>query len=220
MTIPQQNQLKTGKRPIQQQIRSYKAGEILFEEGSLGNELFIIQEGKLGIYKNTPDGQIELALVDKGGIIGEMSLLDNLPRSATVKAADNAKVLIVNQMAFQGIIDAIPVWLQSIIKIVVSRLRDTNKRVDQSILRDKKRGLVSLLLLLFPVHKRSIDGFNGLDYELILIEGFFISRLRKKEIQNILEQIERTRIIEIQEIKENNTRIVVIKEFEVLRLYE
>ncbi|MDD5675368.1 MAG: cyclic nucleotide-binding domain-containing protein, partial [Chitinivibrionales bacterium] len=87
----QRSELKTGQRPVQLDIRAYKPGDVLFEEGSKGRELFSIQEGKVGVYKESPDGPIELAKIEKGGIIGEMSLLDNMPRSATVKALEPTK---------------------------------------------------------------------------------------------------------------------------------
>ncbi len=213
------NQLKTGKRPIQQQIRVFKAGEVLFEEGSTGRELFIIQQGRVGVYKDTADGKIELAIIENGGLIGEMALLDELPRSATVKALDDVRVLVINQLVFQSVFKSTPAWLQSIIKIVVSRLRDANKRVDQSALRDKVRGLISLILLLLPAHKKEPENHTAIDYNLVISEGFFVSRLRKKEIEKILEQLSRKEILQIDSENQRNSRSILIKDLEVLHLY-
>lgn len=215
-----QNQLKTGNRPIQQQIRAYKAGEILFEEGSTGRELFILQEGRVGVYKDTPDGKVELAVIEKGGIIGEMALLDNLPRSATVKCLENVKTMVVNHSVFQSVFQTTPVWLQSIIKIVVSRLRDANKRVDQSALRDKVRGLVSLILLLLPSSKIEIKNQLAIDYNQVLVEGFYISRLRKKEINKILEQLSKRGILQIDLQNQKECGLIKIIDIEVLRLFD
>ncbi|HEX3019956.1 MAG TPA: cyclic nucleotide-binding domain-containing protein [Chitinispirillaceae bacterium] len=214
-----QNQLKTGKRPIQQQIRVYKAGEVLFEEGSTGRELFIVQEGRVGVYKDTADGKVELAVIEKGGIIGEMALLDDLPRSATVKALSDAKALVINQSFFQSVFKATPVWLQSIVKIVVSRLRDANKRVDQSALRDKVRGIVSLILLLLPANKKEIRTQVAIDYNLVVTEGFFVTRLRKKEIQKILESLSKRGILRIDPEKKEEPGVILITDLEVLQLY-
>lgn len=215
-----QDQLKTGKRPTPQQIRLFKAGEILFEEGSVGKELYILQDGKVGVYKDTAEGRIELAVIEKGSMIGEMSLLDDLPRSATVKAIEDTRVLVINQAVFQTVFQTIPVWLQSIIKIVVSRLRDANKRVDQSALRDKLRGIVSLILLLLPSNKSEINNHLALDYNLVLVEGFYVSRLRKKEIQKILEELVKRKIIQIDPQGNGGSGLIIIKDLEVLRLYD
>jgi CRP-like cAMP-binding protein len=219
MTLPERSELKTGKRPVLQQTRSLKPGEILFEEGTQGRELFIIQEGKVGIYKDTPDGRIELAVVEKGGIIGEMSLLDNLPRSATVQAVEPCKVLIVNQASFDKIMQEIPVWLQSIIKIVVSRLRDANKRVDQSVLRDKERGLANLLLLLLPTMTIKKESCAAIEFEQLITEAFFVCRLRKKEIKKTVETLAKRNLLKIL-VEKDGIQWVLVREPEILKLFD
>ena len=220
MTNPPSRNLKTGMRPVQQQVRTFKAGEVLFEEGTTGQELFIIQEGRLGVYKDTADGKVELAVIEKGGIIGEMSLLDNLPRSATVRAVETSKVLIINQAHFQTVMQSVPMWLQSIIQIVVSRLRDANKRVDQAVLRDKERGFTVLLLLLLPGYKKEIDSKLTLDFDLVVSEAFFVCRLRKKEIKRIIAHFEKRGILQVSECGEPSVKHVIIKDLEILRLYD
>jgi CRP-like cAMP-binding protein len=219
MTLPERSELKTGKRPVQQQMRSLKPGEVLFEEGTQGRELFIIQDGKVGIYKDTPDGRVELAIVEQGGIIGEMSLLDNLPRSATVQAIGPCKVLVINQASFEKIMQDIPVWLQSIIKIVVSRLRDANKRVDQSVLRDKERGLAHLLLLLLPTMKTRKESCAAIEYDQLIVEAFFVCRLRKKEIKKTIDVLAKRNLLHIVSEKDG-LQWVLVKEPDALKLFD
>jgi CRP-like cAMP-binding protein len=218
--VQNQTESKIGKRPVQQQARTLKTGEILFEEGSTGRELYIIQEGRVKVYKDTPEGKIELAVIEKGGTIGELSLLDNLPRSATVEAIEPTNVIIINQALFQSVMQAVPMWLQSIVKIVVSRLRDTNKRVDQAVLRNKERGMTSLLLLLFPIYKVEKESMPVLDYQLVLTDAYYVCRLKKKEIKSLIDGLEKRGIVQIREVKENGSRDVVIKDIEVLRLFD
>jgi CRP/FNR family cyclic AMP-dependent transcriptional regulator len=219
MPLPEQSsQLKTGQRPIQIIVKSYKPGEVVFEEGSKGRELFIVQDGKVGVYKVTPDGDVELARVDKGAVIGEMSLLDNMPRSATVKAIDPTKLMVVNELTFQTALKAVPVWLTSIIKIVVSRLRDANRRVDQAVLRDKDRGLMSLMLLMLPSMKHEFSSTIALDYDLILVEGYYVCRLKKKEITHILDNLASRKIVTISE-DTGHKKHVCIPDLEVLGLF-
>ncbi len=210
--------LKTGKRPVALDVRTYKSGDVLFAEGSTGRELFIIKEGKVGVFKESPDGQVHLANVEKDGMVGEMSLLDALPRSATVKAIDPSSAMVVNTATFAAALATVPPWLQSIIKIVVSRLRDANKRVDQAILRDKDRGLVSLIILLLVRYKHDFSSMLALDFDLVVVEGYFVCRLRKKEILAILDNLVKRRIVAIEEDTEKK-RHVCIKDLEILKLY-
>jgi CRP/FNR family transcriptional regulator, cyclic AMP receptor protein len=218
MTQPQRTDLKTGKRPVQQQIRHFKPGDTLFTEGSAGRELFIIHEGNVGIYKDGSDGRVELARVGQGNIIGEMSLLDTLPRSATVVAIDPVKALVIGYAQFQSVMQSIPVWLQSIIKIVVSRLRDANRRVDQPILRNRERGLVALLQLLLPVHRQEVDGMQVLSSDAIQLEAYYICRLRKKETVKLLDDFKKRGVLT--DKKRGEVPCVGIPDIEVLGLYE
>ena len=218
MNQTSRSELKTGKRPVQQQIRSFKAGETIFAEGSTGRELFIIHEGVVGIYKDTPDGRVELARVERGSLIGEMSLLDTLPRSATVVAIEEVKALVIGYAQFQSVMKTIPVWLQSIIRIVVSRLRDANKRVDQTVLRNKERGIIALMKMLFPVSSREAGGKKLLPYDVLLVEAFYVCRLRKKEIVQLIGILEKRSVISISEM--DTKRFISIDDAEVLDLYE
>lgn len=199
-------------------VKTYKPGEVVFEEGSRGRELFIVQDGKVGVYKVTPDGEVELARIDKGAVIGEMSLLDNMPRSATVKAIDTTKLMVVNELTFQTALKTVPVWLTSIIKIVVSRLRDVNKRVDQAVLRDKDRGLVSLMLLMLPSMKHEYSSTVALDYDTVLVEGYYVCRLKKKEIVHVLEGLAKRKIVSMAE-DTGHKKHIMVPDLEVMSLF-
>jgi cAMP-binding proteins - catabolite gene activator and regulatory subunit of cAMP-dependent protein kinases len=220
MLLPERSaELKTGQRPAQLNIKTYKPGEVVFQEDTRGRELFIIQEGKIGVYKNTPDGEIELAHIEKGGIIGEMSLLDNMPRSATVKCLETAKLLIINETTFQTALKSVPIWLTSIVRIVVSRLRDANKRVDQATLRDKDRGIAALILLLLPGNKYEFSSQLALDHDLVIVEAHYVCRLKKKETTAILSRMEKRKIISIVEDQAHKKHLC-ISDLEILQLWE
>lgn len=218
MPVSERSQLKTGKRPQQLKTRTLKEGDVLFEEGSHGREVFIVQEGKVGVYKDTPERSIELAVIDKNGIIGEMSLLDNQPRSATIRAIEKSTVIVIDEKIFQAALKKSPVWLTSIIKIVVSRLRDANRRVDQTILRDHERGLISLMLVLLPENKYEFSSQIALNYDMAIVEAYYVCRLKKKEIERLLRGIEKREIIEIAEDIDNKKHIC-FKDLEVVKLF-
>src|SRR5438046_3212178 len=74
-------------------IRSYAPGEILFHEGDIGRALFILESGRVEISRATAErGSSQLAILNPGDYFGEMSLLDERPRSATAAAMDAVKV--------------------------------------------------------------------------------------------------------------------------------
>jgi len=74
--------------------RYFKKGEIIFYEGEPGVGMYVIENGKIGIYKNfDDDSREELALLHSGEFFGEMALLDESPRSAAAVALENTSVL-------------------------------------------------------------------------------------------------------------------------------
>lgn len=218
MPVSDRSQLKTGKRPQQLNTRVLKEGDILVEEGSHGREMFIIKLGKVGVYKDTPEGSVELAVIDRNGIIGEMSLLDNQPRSATIRAVEKTTVIIIDEKVFNATLQKSPVWLNSIIKIVVSRLRDANRRVDQTVLRDHERGLISLMLVLLPENKYEFSSQIALNYDMVIVETYYVCRLKKKEIEKLFVGIEKREILEIAEDTEQKKHIC-FKDLEVIKLF-
>lgn len=86
------NELREFRRIIHQ--RYYKKNEIIFYEGEPGVGMYVIEQGKIGIYKNFDEqSKEELASLQPGEFFGEMALLDESPRSATAVALENSMIL-------------------------------------------------------------------------------------------------------------------------------
>ena len=112
-------QLKTGQRKVQPNIRVFKENDILFKEGDRGREMFILREGEIKITHKDKDGEVELARLGAGSVIGEMSLLDNMPRSASGIATKPTKATVINELVFNTVLQKVPAWLTSIVKIIL-----------------------------------------------------------------------------------------------------
>ena len=110
------NQLKSGKRPVQQQIRVFKAGEVLSEQGTSGKELYILQKGRAGVYNDTAGGEIELAVIKKGDLIGEMSVLDGFLQTEKIKALDEIRVKVITQQDFHSVYKSAPYGFKALLK--------------------------------------------------------------------------------------------------------
>ena len=73
-------------------MRNFKKGSMIIEEGSKTNELFILAEGRLGVYKN----KTKIAeLNEKGIVFGEISLILKKPRTVSIKALEDSKIIII-----------------------------------------------------------------------------------------------------------------------------
>lgn len=78
-----------------QDERTFKDGEIVVAEGDTGTEMFVIQQGRVAVTKAMEGGELHLATLERGDFFGEMSLLESLPRSATVRAVGETRVLAI-----------------------------------------------------------------------------------------------------------------------------
>jgi HD-GYP domain-containing protein (c-di-GMP phosphodiesterase class II) len=106
--------------------KHYAAGEAIVEENEAAERFFIIEKGKIQIVKRFEDGtQLVLGVHSDGEFFGEMALLDEGPRSATVQALDATVVLEIARQDFETLIYKSPVLAYSIMRELSSRLRET-----------------------------------------------------------------------------------------------
>src|SRR3954465_16057228 len=77
-----------------------KEGEYVFREGDLGTEMYIINEGKVEILNEVGGEEQLLAVLEKGDFFGEMSVLEDLPRAATARAAPDVRLLQLTVSTF------------------------------------------------------------------------------------------------------------------------
>jgi len=106
-------------------------GDILFREGERSRAMFILQEGSLRLFKKKGQGAIELAVIHRGEVIGEMAFFDGEPRSASAEALSPCKLQMISFDVMQKQLEALPSWVATLIQCVVKRLRATSTKVKQ-----------------------------------------------------------------------------------------
>lgn len=110
-------------------IKHLKKGESLMNEGDISNSMYWVQSGTLRLFKRKGSGFIELGVVHSGEVVGEMSFLDNQPRSASVEALQPCDIVEIPRGKFDEFLAAQPSWMKSLVQTLVKRLRTTNNRV-------------------------------------------------------------------------------------------
>jgi len=105
---------------------TFKKGDDIIEEGTLGDCAYIIEQGSVEVSKLTPHGEKQvLGVLEKSEIFGEMGLIDGLPRCATVTALENCVMSVCSRETFNSLADHNPESLLPIFKVLVRRLRST-----------------------------------------------------------------------------------------------
>ena len=99
--------------------------ESLFLKGDIGESMYIIISGKLKIH----DGDIQLAVLGPGDHVGEFSLIDNSPRTASVSAATEAVILRLREQEFTNLLRIHPSMNRMLMKELINRLRNQNDSV-------------------------------------------------------------------------------------------
>ena len=109
-------------------IRHYKKGGVVFQEGSRGKEMYVINSGRIKIVKkDSKDTDQELSILESGDIFGEMALIDQGPRSATAIAVDDDTSLIeLDRTRFMYLIRHQPEFALIVMGILCERVREKN----------------------------------------------------------------------------------------------
>lgn len=110
--------------------REYKKGEIILKQGEDGIGLFIIKNGKVKVSKTLASGKvIDIAVHSTGEYFGELSMLDNKPRTATVTALEDTTTLIMSYWEFKALLESNPEIALFILPVLVERFRETNEQL-------------------------------------------------------------------------------------------
>ncbi|MGQ9629230.1 MAG: Crp/Fnr family transcriptional regulator [bacterium] len=110
--------------------QSYAEGETLVKQGEGGVGIFFITSGKVKVVKETSGGEkFDVAVMGPGEFFGEMSVLDDAPRSASVIAEEDTKCLILTSWDFRGIMKNHPEIALGVLPVVVKRFRETNAKL-------------------------------------------------------------------------------------------
>ncbi len=107
--------------------RSYKAGQTVFREGEQGSSAFVVQSGEVVISKVVDGEDQELAVVGKGGIFGEMALIDDQPRMATAKVRDGATIMTISKLLYKDKLKQSDPFIRALLRILVETVRSSSK---------------------------------------------------------------------------------------------
>jgi hypothetical protein len=112
---------------IEKCINEFDAGDVIFEEGSTGRELFVVLDGEVEIAKIGSAGKAVLVTLGKGEFFGEMAVIDGSSRSATAIAATaHTRVMRINHARFVYLVSQQPAFALMVMDALSKRLRASN----------------------------------------------------------------------------------------------
>jgi len=105
------------------QVRRCAGGEVLFKEGDQADGLYLIRRGSVMISRVIAGREVVLSYLSAGNYVGEMALLTDTPRTATVKAAVTTEVVVLNSETFKRVLARNPKWREEMEARFLDRMR-------------------------------------------------------------------------------------------------
>jgi CRP-like cAMP-binding protein len=118
--------------------KSFRKGTVLFREGELGRDMFIVQQGKVQVRKRVGNSERVLAELSAGEFFGEMALLIGQDRSATVEVIEDSKLLVITPETFTSLLTTDIEIALKMLKKMAARLRALDEYLEAAILEAKK----------------------------------------------------------------------------------
>ena len=107
-----------------EEYRSFAPGQTIFQEGEPGDNLYIVAEGQVDVVAG---GQL-IETVGPGGILGEMALIDDKPRSARAVARTDCVLTPITRQHFLTLVQRTPLFALQVMRVMAERLRRANTR--------------------------------------------------------------------------------------------
>lgn len=111
--------------------RVFEPGAIILREGEVGREFYLVTNGRVSVVKQGPHGRVELAKLGVGESFGEMSILDNQPRTATILADKVTELLCVPISVFHDLWEVAPRQFGNLILNIARELTRRLRRLDE-----------------------------------------------------------------------------------------
>ncbi len=173
-------------------LNVYKRGDFVFKEGEPGDSFYIIKEGTAIVKKSNN----VIATLKRGDFFGEMALVEEHNRSATIIAGDALTLIEIHRNVFNKVISKYPPFSLEMIKVLSKRIRETDERMIQELLRQERLTTLGKLAgTVIHDLKGPIGAVRGY-LELLARESIsnedritFVSII-KKEVDRLLEMVQ------------------------------
>jgi CRP-like cAMP-binding protein len=140
-------------------IRNFKAGQLIFSEGEACPGLWIIETGKVRIYKSSPSGREQvLAIEGPGSSVAELPVFDGGTYPASAASVNEAKLLFISKEDFQSLCLKHPEVALKVLRIVGRRLRGLVGIIEELSFTTVRHRLISMLVRMATEGHRTNEG--------------------------------------------------------------
>ena len=109
--------------PVGLPQQTFPPGEVIFNEGAIGDVAYVVHEGEVEIAHTGPKGRKVLGIIRRGGMFGEMALVDGKPRMASATAIKETTCMIIRRQMFLKKLESSDPFIKGMIRIFVRNIR-------------------------------------------------------------------------------------------------
>ena len=172
-------------------------GSTLFFEGEEGDGLYVIDKGLLKIVVKSPLGEERIvSMLGQGAIVGELSVIDGLPRSASAVVMQDCEFRFVSRTAFSTFTAMHPNFYRELVKILSIRLREADKELAASTFLSG-RGRLARALIELAEHfgQRSSNGAVILEYKIADADLAAMAGLARESVKRVLTEWQERKLV-------------------------
>ena len=114
---------------------AYASGDVVMQQGDQGDAAYIIIEGAAEVLIDTPQGPLAVAKVGRNDIVGEMAILMDVPRTATIRATEPLVTLRISKELFFRLVNEFPQMAVEIMRELAGRLEKTTRQLREAMSR-------------------------------------------------------------------------------------
>jgi CRP/FNR family transcriptional regulator, cyclic AMP receptor protein len=112
---------------------AFEAGQVLFHQGDAGDAAYLIIEGEAEVLVSGPGGPIEVAVLGRNEIVGEIAILCDVPRTATIRARRRLVCLRISKELFLRLINEFPQLAVAVVRELASRVEAGNQKLRSAV---------------------------------------------------------------------------------------
>jgi CRP-like cAMP-binding protein len=179
---------------FQRFAREFPAGTILFKDGEPGREMYVVQQGKVVISKKAGDVEKILSTLGQGEFFGEMSILNNAPRSATATCVEDSKLLVIDPKTFEAMIRGNAEIAIRMIKKFAHRLQEADNQIQNLLFRDASSRVVHFLAM---AADKGAKTPAGLKIELLPADLAARVGVKPEQVDDVLMTLLKAKIVSV-----------------------
>jgi CRP-like cAMP-binding protein len=175
--------------------RKYLPGAAICREGDEGEEMYIIQAGKVKVSKRFAGKTHVISVLEKGDFFGEMAIVNRIQRTATVTAIDQVELLVFDREGLQDMISRNTKIALTIIDKLCRRLQNAHLKI-QHLVRKDADGLIALHLN--SVYQELPSGQSSISFQKCLEDISLSLELPMEEVRKTLEKMRKEGIFDFE----------------------